>query len=145
MILETIEPSICLARQCIWFNVFSLCHWANQHVQFSTPRGRLKGARKHGAFPLKNSLTPSAIVDCWKYQLSENSQNDTTCRLLMAISIHKRHRQKSRQVHIGRMSPLCWMIYIVNAPATRWWEVRFWCKHCTWLAKMDLSMIFWKI
>ena len=33
----------------------------------------------------------SAVIDCQNYRLSEYSQNDTTCRLLMAISIHKRH------------------------------------------------------
>ena len=33
----------------------------------------------------------SAVIDCRNYRLSEYSRNDTTCRLLMAISIHKRH------------------------------------------------------
>ena len=32
----------------------------------------------------------SAVIDYRNYRLSEYSQNDT-CRLLMAISIHKRH------------------------------------------------------
>ena len=33
----------------------------------------------------------SAVIDCRNYRLSEYSRNDTTCRLLMAISIHKQH------------------------------------------------------
>ena len=38
-----------------------------------------------------HSLVSSAVIDCRNYRLSEYSRNDTTCRLLMAISIHKRH------------------------------------------------------
>ena len=39
-------------------------------------------------------MIPSAVIDCRKYQLLEHSRNDMTCRLLMAVLMHKRHRKK---------------------------------------------------
>ena len=64
---------------------------------------------------------------------------------------HTSVNQKSPQVRISRMSPLCWMALkragnpVGSSFLMSRWEVRFWCKHCTWLAKMALSMIFWII
>ena len=58
-------------------------------------------------YPWQNSR---AVIDCRNYPLSEYSQNTTTYRLLMAVSIHKEYRKKNHcYVRIGRMSPLCWM------------------------------------
>ena len=85
------------------------------------------------------STAISAVIDCRKYRLSEYSWNDTTCRLLMAMSIHKRHGKNHRKFTSARCYPYAeWH----NVPATQC-EVCFWSKHCTWLAKMDRSMIFW--
>ena len=42
----------------------------------------------------KGTISDSAVTDCRKYRLSEYSRNDTTCRLLMAMSIHQRHGKK---------------------------------------------------
>ena len=42
-------------------------------------------------WPLVSSDRHSAVIDCRNYQLSGYSWNYTTCRLLMAILIHKRH------------------------------------------------------
>ena len=56
----------------------------------------------------------SAVIDCWNYRLSEYSWNDMTCRLLMAISIHKRHikitASLSRQDVTLRLNDIktCW-------------------------------------
>ena len=69
----------------------------------------------------------SAVIDCRKYRLSEYSWNDTTCQLLMAVLIHKRHRKNHYKFVLAECHPYAeWN----NTPATRW-EVCFWSKHCT--------------
>ena len=47
-----------------------------------------------------HTYTPaSAVIDCRNYRLSEYSRNDTTCRLLMPILIHKRHIKITASSH----------------------------------------------